>query len=338
MNCAKPWLRVSFVAVTFVFGANVRAADELPLHGESVIRFAAPEQAATALSRKDAFLTAMSRFDLQSRLKTDSQVTAEDYGKFAAQQALPWQAADIERLTLAVRSLAERLRPLTLPLPKQVLLVKTTGLDEGDAAYCRANAVVLPKSKIEQLTPDRLERLLAHELFHVLSNQNPKLRRELYGIIGFRVIEPLKLPPELQNRKITNPDAPVLDCYLELEANGRKLLAAPLLIASVERYDVQRGGTFFKYLQFRLMEIELVEQQGRPVLNDGQPVLLVPQEIPSFQSQIGGNTNYIIHPDEILADNFVHLVFGTRGLATPRIVDEMRRILSAQEPGAAAQP
>ena len=46
--------------------------------------------------------------------------------------------------------------------------------------------------------------------------------------------------------------------------------------------------------------------------------------------QIGGNTNYIIHPDEILADNFVHLALEAEKLATPRIIEEMKKTLTAK--------
>ena len=34
-----------------------------------------------------------------------------------------------------------------------------------------------------------------------------------------------------------------------------------------------------------------------------------------------------IHPDEILADNFVRLVMGDKDVPTPRIIDEMRKLL-----------
>ena len=44
--------------------------------------------------------------------------------------------------------------------------------------------------------------------------------------------------------------------------------------------------------------------------------------------QIGRNTRYIIHPEEILADNFVLLVRGERKVRTPRIIDDLQRVLA----------
>ena len=39
-----------------------------------------------------------------------------------------------------------------------------------------------------------------------------------------------------------------------------------------------------------------------------KPSSSIPEKEPAFLDKIGKNTNYIIHPDEILADNFVRLV------------------------------
>jgi hypothetical protein len=61
-----------------------------------------------------------------------------------------------------------------------------------------------------------------------------------------------------------------------------------------------------------------------------QPVVIDPKKVPAFYEKIGKNTQYIIHPDEILADNFVHLMMGNQNLATPRIVERMGRMLGKE--------
>ena len=53
-----------------------------------------------------------------------------------------------------------------------------------------------------------------------------------------------------------------------------------------------------------------------------------------FHEQIGRNTEYIIHREEVLADNFVLLVNGGNDVPSPRIIREMRQIF--QEPRATA--
>jgi len=59
-----------------------------------------------------------------------------------------------------------------------------------------------------------------------------------------------------------------------------------------------------------------------------QPVVLDPLKVGSFFEQIGRNTNYIMHPDEILADNFVYLAQKRQNLATPRVTEQMARVLA----------
>jgi len=81
----------------------------------------------------------------------------------------------------------------------------------------------------------------------------------------------------------------------------------------------------FKYLQFQLLVVDADGQERwKPHLNDGQPELLNPREVPDFMRQIGRNTSYIIHPDEILADNFVHMVMQTPNRPDPQLIEKIR--------------
>ena len=116
-------------------------------------------------------------------------------------------------------------------------MIKTTGAEEGNAAYTRATAIVLPKSELGK-GQDHLKKLICHELFHILSRQNPELREKLYAIIGFTKCNEIKLPPELERRKITNPDAPRNDHFIRLQIEGQESLAVPN--PSLQRRDVRR--------------------------------------------------------------------------------------------------
>jgi hypothetical protein len=71
------------------------------------------------------------------------------------------------------------------------------------------------------------------------------------------------------------------------------------------------------------MKVERQEGGWRPLLVEGEPVMLAVEQLKSFSEQIGQNTKYIIHPDEIMADNFVHLIMQTEKLASPKIVEQM---------------
>ena len=133
-----------------------------------------------------------------------------------------------------------------------------------------------------------------------------------------------RVPRRTATRKITNPDAPRNDHYIRVRVGGKECLAVPILYADRETYDVARGGEFFDYLQFRLL---LVERGKGPdsvrVRYDGdKPMLVDVPEAAGFFEQVGRNTGYIIHPEEILADNFALLVMDSRGVRSPEWLEE----------------
>ncbi len=102
-----------------------------------------------------------------------------------------------------------------------------------------------------------------------------------------------------------------------------------MLLARSERYDVKKGGEFFDSMDFRLLVLDEAGGRFRPsVLPDGKPRLLNPAEVPDYLDQIGRNTGYIIHPEEILADNFVLLVNGKSPVKSPRILEQLGSLLT----------
>jgi hypothetical protein len=310
-----------------LIAAEPATPNEVSLGRGIVVQLASAEEGRQVLAMRDAFIDELSPFDRQARLRSDREVSADEVLRHAAEQARDWNEDETQRIVAALTPLAARLARWELPLPKTVLVVKTTGEEEGNAAYCRGAAIVLPRRMIAQ-TPDRLERLLAHELFHVLNSHNPKLRDRLYAIIGFEPSGSIELPDSLARRKITNPDAPRVEHVLALEHEGEPLIVAPLLVADRDRYDPARGGTLFTYLQFRLLAVERRDDRFAARLDaTGEPMLLKAEDVPDYRRRIGENTNYIIHPEEILADNFALLVTGKTDVPTPRILDEMDRVL-----------
>ena len=142
----------------------------------------------------------------------------------------------------------------------------------------------------------------------------------------------ISFPASLALRKITNPDAPRNDHYIGVRVDGRECLAIPILFANTESYDAARGGEFFNYLQFRLL---LVKRGKEPdsvgtVYDGEEPRLADLQRVTGFFEQVGRNTGYIIHPEEILADNFALLVMESHDVPSPEILQKMKEILTAR--------
>ncbi len=316
---------VKLLLVALFVVANLPAlvlADEM-LTPETSVQFASLEMGRELVATSDTFIKALSRFDRQVRLQTDGEATEAALLAFLKGEVVDWDDEARKSLVDSIERLRPKLESFHLPLPKTVLLVQMSGKDEANAAYTRGTAIMLPQGRVQKLKPDGLDRLMLHELFHVLSRNAPELRRDLYRILGFHVCDPMALPPSMADLKLTNPDAPLIDCRIELSDDGEACWAAPILYSSSATYDAVKKPPLFQYLTFRLMQLEEHDGRWRPLLKEGEPVLLDPAKSKSFVGQIGQNTKYIIHPEEVLADNFVFLVMQTEKLPSPEIIERM---------------
>lgn len=293
------------------------------------IRFASPAEGAQILGARDEFTERMSSFDRASRMKTDRAVSEQEFLRFAAHSAQPWEAREREKVEAAFRAIRPRLAKLSVRFPKTVYAIKTTGAEEAETSYTRANAIVIPTGRLAA-PPQELTQTLSHELFHILLRHDDKLRERLYRLIGFEKCNEVALPAALASRRITNPDAPRNDYRIRVQLGAQPVWAVPILYSVSEKYDRARGGLFFDYLQFRLLLVEDAGNPGsvKPMYDGTRPKLVEVGQVTGFFEQVGRNTQYVIHPEEILADNFTFLVLGSTDLPSPEIVDRLRRALS----------
>jgi hypothetical protein len=300
----------------------------------TTVIFATVEEARQILTSKDEFVRRMSPFDRASRMKTDRDISEVEYLEFVGKNILAWNDAEKQKITSAFQGIQTELKSLSLPFPKKVFMVKTTGNEEGGAAYTRANAIVFPKGDLV-MTIAKIRKKLCHELFHILSRANPDLREKLYASIGFAKCNEVAFPSELKSRKITNPDAPRNDHFIHLKVGsilkfwGKEHWAIPILFSSSEKYDVKRGGVFFNYLQFKFLLVERKDNSSivKPIYDGHRPKLVGMHRISGLLEQIGKNTRYIIHPEEILADNFELLVLREPDLPSSEIIRKIEGIL-----------
>jgi len=101
-----------------------------PFFGETVVRFASPERAREILTRRDAFIMAMSPFDRQVRVGTAEPASTDQVLRYISRQALSWKAGERARVGRLLKSLAGRMKRLKLnpPLPPVVDLVNAGAL------------------------------------------------------------------------------------------------------------------------------------------------------------------------------------------------------------------
>jgi hypothetical protein len=302
---------------------------EIKLGNNTVVVFATVDQGKQILTTRDDFIQRLSPFDRAARLKTDKEVPETEFLNFVGQNVLAWTDSDKQKVNSAFESVQANLEAMSLSFPKTVYMVKTTGNEEGHAAYTRSNAIVFPQNQLK-MSKEAVEKLICHELFHILTRANPQLREQLYEIIGFTKCNEIEFPPNLKSRKITNPDAPANDHCILIQYEGKAYWAVPILFSNTEKYDVTVGGEFFDYLVFQLLLAQRSSDSNsvKPLYDGPNPRIVDTQKVSGFFEKVGMNTQYIIHPEEILADNFASLVLEEHNMPSPEILKKMKDVLT----------
>ncbi len=322
----KCWVLTIYI-VSLLFPALCTA--DMRLTDQTVLLFANEEQGKELLGRPDDFVKRMSPFDRAARMKTDIGVSEDEFLKFVASNVARWTPGETAKVELAAEEVKRGMANFPLQFPREIYMVKTTGKEEGHAAYTRDNAIVLPRTVLDSPLL-RLQHIIAHELFHILSRNNPALRESLYEIIGFKKCNEIEFPTSLKLRKITNPDAPKNDHLIWVTLKGKRVPVVPILFSATEKYDLRRGGEFFDYLRFHLLVVKKDSggEKWKPLYHGNDAALLNIKDVSGFFEQVGRNTDYIIHPEEILADNFALLVTGINVVRSPMILEKMLEVLS----------
>lgn len=292
--------------------------------------FADIEQGQKVLTQRDDFIQRLSAFDRSARVKTDQSVSEEQYLQFIQKNVRAWTQEEKTTIESLLSTIQTRIDKFSLPLPEPIYLVKTTGDEEGGAAYTRGNAIVLSTKFLAPEKTERLGEVLAHEIFHVLSLRNPELKESLYEAIGFQKCGEVALPAQMAATKITNPDAPKNDHCIHLQVDGVSRWAIPVIFSRDEKYDTARGGEFFEYLQFKFLLIQGDGDQApsQAVYDENNVELVDLKNVSGFFEQVGKNTNYIIHPEEILAENFSMFLLGKENLPSPEIINRIEGVLT----------
>jgi len=286
----------------------------------------------------DPYVQRLSEFDLQSKTQVDDRtVTSEEFVAYQAEQVIPFSEDDFKSLESVIRSVSAKLEAypkLPALVPETIYLNLTTGEEEGGAAYCRGlNGMFFP---INIYTGGvSLHRLFTHELWHIISrNLEKSARDQVYACIGFKPFDaPFQYPTALAKRKISNPDGPKFEHYLEFATEEGSLTALPVIYSQFPAYSKRIHNVFFAYLRVQM----LVVQQNREGVWVAAPNpvdatfglhLIDIGDLPeSFWSQVGRNTNYFYHPDETVADNFVIMIHPDDQIpVTPVITQKLARI------------
>lgn len=270
------------------------------------ITFLTKEESAVLLKNTDEFIENFSDADIILRNMPKRENDINSLLEYFSQQALEWTPLEIKRLEQIIKKIDEKLEKLGFLFKfKNINFVKTTGKEEGGQVfYTRESAIVIAENRLS-LPDNTLFSCLSHELFHVFSKQNKSLRKTLYNSVGFIRCKDIKLPQEIQNNTITNPDGIDRNYYYILDDEERTKFS-PYIIMDKNKTE----GTMFDKLRLKMMKIkEISNDEYMIMIENNEPLYLDNLQIKQYKEMIGGTLVFNEHhPDEIIADLFCYII------------------------------
>jgi hypothetical protein len=253
---------------------------------------------------------------------TDRQVLLTAYEKFLQTDVADFSAKESKLVAKSVKSMFPVCKSYASDIfPDTLILIKTKAKHYGPGVYyTRANCIVIPADALDAYEEEAFTSTMYHELSHVYNRLNPEKRQKLYRLIGFESIgyDKLIIPPVLASRLLHNPDGVDFAQKITIKtSDSTTIQAIPVIYANADGYQ-QYKPFFFNYLEFNLYAVEPTPDGNWKVLTkpDGLNSILNLRRLPDFYRQIRDNTGYIIHPDEILADNFSFIMAAHAGYRT----------------------
>ena len=206
-------------------------------------------------------------------------------------------------------------------LKKEIFLVKLKAKSYGEGVfYTRDNGIFIPYNELDKGSVGGLVSVFLHEIYHIMSRYNEDFRRASYDLIGFHAVEGnIHFPEALDKRILLNPDGVNMAYAISLKTDKEEdevIRAIPVIHTNTSNYSENKPA-FFSYIQFDLFRIESNGRSNELMISDEKGPMVTPDipdlYYPSFFEQIYDNTQYIIHPDEIMADNFMFAIFAKNG-------------------------
>jgi hypothetical protein len=144
--CLRTGLGIALIPIGFRLIVPANAG---PLEGTS-FAFATIEEGKKVLTEDDDFVSRLSPFDRAARMKTDKEISKTAYLDFVGRNVLAWQPEEKAAVQSALAEIRPQLATFSLSFPSTIYVIKTTGMEEGNAEYTRGNAIVLPQSALER--------------------------------------------------------------------------------------------------------------------------------------------------------------------------------------------
>lgn len=182
----------------------------------------------------------------------------------------------------------------------------------------------------ESQTPGRAAEIMWHEMWHVISRNNPTLRQQMYALIGFHVLPTeIEIPAEVKAHILCNPDVERHDSYATFTIQGKPTDCMLMLYTTASEYI--EGTSLGDYVKgsdgYWLLALDRTTH--KPYRGeDGQWVVYNCTEASDFDEVMsGGNTSYCDDPEECMADNFSFAMVSRTDLPNQKLLNDIRKML-----------
>jgi len=276
------------------------------------------ENGATYLSMDqfDGFYDKVNPLEIAIQLKDTAlhEANVEDaraiYKASYESEVLDIPAVIKEQLTTMFEEMFQKCNALNDELlPDTIQLIMVAGNHYGASTFfTRGNAIAFTEQSIKMMPEKSFKHVMYHELFHIISRYRHDLRDQLYQLVGFEQLDgPIWIDKSLYSRILYNPDGVSMEHGIPLMMpDSTTSYFIPVIAANDNQYRPNKIE-FFSYLDFKLYPVRETESGYFMSTFEEVNEMPVAYIMKKFFERITMNTQYIIHPDEILADNFMYL-------------------------------
>ena len=321
---------------------------EISLSGIHKVKLLDSLSAAQTIVKDDLenFFDNITPIDMMIQMKrsyaatTPRETILADYKKYIQQDVSDFTPDEAEKVDNAMHEAFSLCNKVTGNIfPEEIKIIKSHGKHYGeDTYYTRENVIVVPKQALQNFNADVFLKVLLHEVSHIITRLNPTMKAKLYATIGFKKLAShLIINDSLKSRLLTNPDGHDLNWVTELTTAAKtNVYTLPIIYANESVYKPEKPE-FFQYLGWNYFEI-LPSDSGKELVvqtigNQQKSTLNTEGITTIFKEKF--NTDYIIHPDEIVADNFSILMFSVKNPKSleaysangRKLLDTMRGVL-----------
>jgi hypothetical protein len=271
------------------------------------LEFASLNHEALLLGRADPWAQQLSDFDLGLRQRTTAPTALSEFLDFASSNAVPWTTEERQAWQPLIDKLSHAVAGLNIDLPN-VLFGKTTGQEEFGSTYTWGRAIHMSQflASLAIDFPDVAFFLLAHELFHVLSREDPKLRDDMHALLGFARFEGFTYPAEFEGRRLSNPDSFDHSHALTVQTATQSVDVVPIIQMRVPLEEAIQLPDIFAEVGIDLLAVDI--STGVVVRDGNGDVVKYGFDNTNWISLMQRNTDFIIQPQEVMADNFALLM------------------------------